>query len=505
MSSTRPTAGIVVIGDEILKGQTQDVNTYFLAGRLKELGVDLRRVSVIPDQTQVIADEVKSFSDQFTFVFTSGGVGPTHDDVTFEGIAIAFQDKVQRNPQLVEIIDAWTKKFPGEKPAQSRYKLAEIPSLGRLNFASPQRVEAAKLKGIEVLYPLVSVNNVFVFPGIPFLLRKSFDNIAVDLIANQLPAADNKSTVAEVFVTQSEWFITDTLNALVSQHKEVTFGSYPEWTHSYFKTKLTVEADSKEAVDQVVAEIHRVMPTIDYDKKPEEKAMDKIEAFKAGLDDLGLAKAIDEALGAIAKAFEDYAPDEVMISVNGGKDCVVVAHLIHAHFQKHFGKDNGQSPRLKAFYIAETDPFQEVETFIGQMETMYRLDMRKLCGPMKQALAEVFGGNEEGRPKACFLGTRKGDPSAYKQGLFSPTDGDWPKMMRVNPILNWDYHMIWRFIRGLSLPYPSLYDRGYTSLGNTNNTEPNPHLKVTDSLTGDVKYKPAYQLEKGEWEREGRR
>ena len=84
-------------------------------------------------------------------------------------------------------------------------------------------------------------------------------------------------------------------------------------------------------------------------------------------------------------------------------------------------------------------------------------------------------------------------------GLFSKTDEGWPPMMRVNPILNWDYHMIWQFVRGLSLPYPSLYDRGYTSLGNRNNTLPNPHLKNEDGS-----YRPAHLLEKGEWERDGR-
>ena len=91
-----PTAGIIIIGDEILKGQTQDINTYFLAGRLKELGVDLRRVSVISDQPDIIAREVKDFSQQFTLVFTSGGVGPTHDDVTFEG-RLFFDTKRLRN------------------------------------------------------------------------------------------------------------------------------------------------------------------------------------------------------------------------------------------------------------------------------------------------------------------------------------------------------------------------------------------------------------------------
>ena len=80
-----PTAGIIIIGDEILKGQTCDTNTHFLTRRLKSLGVNVRRVSVIPDELDTIAQEVQKFSKEYQYVFTSGGVGPTHDDITFEG------------------------------------------------------------------------------------------------------------------------------------------------------------------------------------------------------------------------------------------------------------------------------------------------------------------------------------------------------------------------------------------------------------------------------------
>ena len=93
MTSTkakRPSAGIIIIGDEILKGQTQDTNTHFLATNLKSRGIELKRVAVIPDDIDVIAKEVKTFSEKYEFVLTSGGVGPTHDDVTFEGAKNIF-------------------------------------------------------------------------------------------------------------------------------------------------------------------------------------------------------------------------------------------------------------------------------------------------------------------------------------------------------------------------------------------------------------------------------
>ena len=101
------------------------------------------------------------------------------------------------------------------------------------------------------------------------------------------------------------------------------------------------------------------------------------------------------------------------------------------------------------------------------------------------------------------MGTRKGDPGSHLQDLFSPTNGDWPKLMRVNPILNWEYKNIWNFIRTLSLPYPNLYDKGYTSLGSTKNTKRNDALKYTDS-DGKEHYKPAYELHDDSLERAGR-
>ena len=86
---------------------------------------------------------------------------------------------------------------------------------------------------------------------------------------------------------------------------------------------------------------------------------------------------------------------------------------------------------------------------------------------------------------------------------FSPTDGSWPRVMRVHPVLDWSYGQVWQFIRGLCLPYPSLYDAGYTSLGNPDNTRPNPALKYqTDS--GEERFKPAYLLEDQTLERQGR-
>ncbi len=122
---------------------------------------------------------------------------------------------------------------------------------------------------------------------------------------------------------------------------------------------------------------------------------------------------------------------------------------------------------------------------------------------MKEGLQGML--NSRPNIQAAILGTRTGDPNASSQNKFSPTDSDWPKLMRVNPVLSWQYNHIWTFIRGLNLPYPGLYDQGYTSLGDRKNTVPNPSLMISDPESGKVSYKPAFLLEDGTLERNGRK
>src|SRR5512132_2578223 len=103
------TAGIILIGNEILSGKIQDANAAYLCRELRALGVDVRRISVIPDEVQLIAEEVATFSRDFDVVFTSGGVGPTHDDVTIEGVARAMTVPVVRHPRLVSLLENYFK------------------------------------------------------------------------------------------------------------------------------------------------------------------------------------------------------------------------------------------------------------------------------------------------------------------------------------------------------------------------------------------------------------
>ena len=124
-----------------------------------------------------------------------------------------------------------------------------------------------------------------------------------------------------------------------------------------------------------------------------------------------------------------------------------------------------------------------------------------LDGGLKDAMTSYLKSNPN--IKAVILGTRSTDPGNENVGNFAPSDGDWPTMMRVNPIIHWKYSDVWTFIRGLTIPYPTLYDNGYTSLGSRSNTLPNPNLAFTDDK-GRKLYKPAYELQDGSLERAGR-
>ena len=151
------------------------------------------------------------------------------------------------------------------------------------------------------------------------------------------------------------------------------------------------------------------MPVVQYDIEPTKDTMEKIKLFREGCQDAEMVGVLDEALKLVEKCFQDYKPDEVVVCFNGGKDCIVMLHLIHSHFAKHFPND-----RLQAFYVREKNPFDEIEDFVDRTAKAYDLDMTKLEGPMKGALRKLL--DDKPSLKACVLGTRNGDPGSEYQG-----------------------------------------------------------------------------------------
>ncbi|KAL5514782.1 hypothetical protein ACEPAG_2098 [Sanghuangporus baumii] len=242
-----------------------------------------------------------------------------------------------------------------------------------------------------------------------------------------------------------------------------------------------------------------------------------------------IAPLVREALDVINQALDDHSQDRVSLSFNGGKDCTVLLHLLYAAIGMR-SSSSKEFYRIPTLYIPLPSPFSELEEFIKQSVVAYNLDLYHCSPPhtesepttksesprdllpiesvtrptspqsngtgkekkypvgkskggegMRRAL-EVYK-HDSPHVEAILVGTRRGDPHGATLGFRNMTDGDWPRFERVHPIINWSYTDIWTFLRSLSVPYCVLYDRGYTSLGSTYNTYPNPALRIRPVCT----------------------
>jgi molybdenum cofactor synthesis domain-containing protein len=231
------TAGIIIIGNEVLSGKTQDTNSHFLCQELRALGVEVRRISVIPDEIELIGKEVAAFSHSFDLVFTTGGVGPTHDDVTMAGIAHGFGVKVVCHPELERRLQ----ERHGENINEARLRMAEVP-------------EGAELVGEESLYaPAVKLRNVYIFPGIPKILHERFQAIKEDF-------RDAPFFLKVVYVKEGEGVIASILNNLLTGFPQLLLGSYPVLDNPEYKVKVTLESKDLNYLNQAFKELLSTLP-----------------------------------------------------------------------------------------------------------------------------------------------------------------------------------------------------------------------------------------------------
>ena len=231
------TAGIVVIGNEILSGKVSDTNSSFLARELRRMGVDLRRVCVIRDDLDDIARTVRQFHESYDLVFTSGGVGPTHDDITIEGIARAFGRRVVRDPDLEQKL----RDFYKEKVNDARLKMSEVPEGAELIY------------GGALAFPTVKIENVYVLPGIPEILQSKFLSIRERFAADPFH-------LRIVYTREGEGMIAEFLNDTVRLFPELMLGSYPKIGDPEYVVKLTLESKSLEYVERALAHLLRILP-----------------------------------------------------------------------------------------------------------------------------------------------------------------------------------------------------------------------------------------------------
>jgi len=228
-----PRAAILLIGNELLSGKVEDENARYLVRELRALGVAVGRIEVIPDDVDEIADTARKLSARFELVFSSGGVGPTHDDVTLPAMAAAFGMRMARNAEL----EALLRSAYGAGLHERDLRMADIPDGARLEYGPRGPGGAA-----PATWPVVVVRNVWVLPGVPQIFRRKFDSVR-ELFRTQPIFA------RAVYSREGEGSIAATLDAVVAEFPTVEIGSYPHMAAPDYKVKITLDGRDRATVE----------------------------------------------------------------------------------------------------------------------------------------------------------------------------------------------------------------------------------------------------------------
>lgn len=230
----RVTAALVIIGNEILSGRTQDANLAFLAKSLNEIGIQLREARVVPDDEADIVAAVNACRARFDHVFTTGGIGPTHDDITSACVAKAVGRPFERNAEAERRLRVY---YPPEKLNEARLKMADMP-------------EGAELIDNPVsVAPGFTVENVHVLPGVPSILQAMFEGLKPRLKGG----ATVRSRTLTVYCPEGE--IAKALGETQARFPTVEIGSYPFMRQDRFGTSLVFRSPDLDALGQAVEDL----------------------------------------------------------------------------------------------------------------------------------------------------------------------------------------------------------------------------------------------------------
>lgn len=236
MTSTQPTAAVLLIGDEILSGRTKEKNLGFLADYLTALGIDLKEARVVSDQEDDIVAAVNALRQRYTYVFTTGGIGPTHDDITADAIAKAFGVPIDHDPRAVEILQAYFKELDRE-PNEARMRMARIPK-GASLIDNP----VSKAPGFQM-------GNVFVMAGVPKIMNAMMDDVARRL-ARGVPMQSRN-----VEFRGGEGDAAKPLGEIQKAFPGVVIGSYPFQAPDGFATNLVLRSRDEALLEQALAAV----------------------------------------------------------------------------------------------------------------------------------------------------------------------------------------------------------------------------------------------------------
>jgi molybdenum cofactor synthesis domain-containing protein len=240
------TAGILVIGDEILSGRTKDKNIGFIAEYLTNIGIDLREVRVVADEESDIIAALDALRGRYTYVFTTGGIGPTHDDITADAVAKAFGVGIDHHP---EVVARFRQRFSDAELNEARLRMARIPDGAEL------------IQSATILAPGFMIGNVIVMAGVPSIMQAMMDIVSPKLKSGVRMLSETIKANAR------EGDIGSPLRAIAQAHPEAVIGSYP-----------FLDEDNKPNTNLVVR------------SRDPEKLSAALEAVKAMLADLTLPK-----------------------------------------------------------------------------------------------------------------------------------------------------------------------------------------------------------------------
>jgi molybdenum cofactor synthesis domain-containing protein len=236
--TTPPNAALLIIGNEILSGRTQDVNLNAVAKKLGSIGVPLREVRVVPDIEAEIVAAVNALRARYSYVFTTGGIGPTHDDITVDAIAAAFGVGVIEHPEARALLAA---HYNGQNLTPARLRMARVPH-GATLVANP--VSAA---------PGMKIDNVYVLAGVPNIMQAMMDNIVVTLRPG--PAIHSRSVSG--FIAES--MVAEELGFIAARYPQLDIGSYPWVRDGKFGTALVTRGIDAATVSKAAEEIAAMM------------------------------------------------------------------------------------------------------------------------------------------------------------------------------------------------------------------------------------------------------
>jgi len=227
-------AGIIIIGNEILSGRTQDTNTKTISLWLNTIGIQVKEVKIIPDIEQTIIDTINNFKKRFNYVFTSGGIGPTHDDITAESVSKAFNIKYGPHTEAMKILENY---YQAGEFNEGRQKMAHMPISAKLIYNPSSGA------------PGFSVENVYCLPGVPSILKSMIGGITNELVGGD-PIISHTLSLRTV---ESE--IAKSLTNVQEDNKDVDIGSYPFFKAGKLGVSIVLRSPDQKKIDKCNFEI----------------------------------------------------------------------------------------------------------------------------------------------------------------------------------------------------------------------------------------------------------